>query len=143
MFNMESLKTIFESLTRIKEKLKSRTFIKAVGKSFIEDLQRVVDYVEKDLEKCLVKLPVDYIRDLVSKYYAEQIRLRFLIKELMRILLKYHELKIKKIYPLLPEKWREIFSNIMYEEEIKDEHINFITNEILKGFYEFEEELKK
>ena len=137
-----SQENIKEVLSRIKEKLKSKTFIKAIGKLTARDIEILVNYIENTLQSCKISLNVDYVEELISKYYTNYIKLKFLIREFIRILFTEYLHVIKKIYPILPEKWREILSNLMYEEKLSDDKINFIVNEILKGFNDYERELK-
>ncbi len=136
---------IREVVERLKIKLRKSTFIKAVGRSTCDDIELLINFVEKDFRECNVRISTRYIISLFDKYLVLEGKVKFLLKELLRIVLRDYIHDLEKLYPLLPDDMKQIVEKYVNDVKYGVSDTSLIDNIIglvMSSFDDFREELQ-
>ena len=134
-----------EVVERLKAKLRKTTFIKAVGKSTCSDIELLINFVEKDFKECNVRISTRYIINLFDKYLVLEGKVKFLLKELLRIVLRDYIHDLEKLYPLLPDDIKQVIEKYVSDVKYEVSDTSLIDNIIglvMSNFDSFREEFQ-
>jgi len=129
------------ALEVLKSAMAKPWFRRAVGSSVIDSLRIVINHIERELIGCRVPVDLWIIEDLLDDYYAAETRIRYLIRELVRLeggveLLR----RIVRLYPALSPDLREIVDKLVEGAdpmEIKEELVEGLISMLMDALAKF------
>jgi hypothetical protein len=123
---------VSEAREYVAELISKRWFRHAVGERGIKQILTLLRFVDTHHRECSVNLSLDFLLDLLDEYYNTESRIRYFIRELIR-LQGPNEIAKRLIntYPLLPPDIREFMDNIL-KSLPSDAEPSKLTDEVMK-----------
>ena len=125
---------IEESVKRLRERASSGTFVKAVGKGTVRDIESLMGYYE--LTKSCVMLTQDEAKSLYNLYVVSEGRIRRLLEGFLETMVTIKSRDFAAIYPFMPSDVKELLKPLLSsntDEGIKEVLSNVLSNLNLLG----------
>ncbi|ABW01797.1 hypothetical protein [Caldivirga maquilingensis] len=122
------------SVKRLRERVSSGTFIKAVGKGTVRDIETLIEYYE--LTKSCVMLTQDEAKSLYNLYVASEGRIKKLLEGFLETMITIKSRDFAAIYPFMPSDVKELLKPLLSsntDEGIKEVLGNVLSNLNLLG----------
>lgn len=117
------------------EKLLSKGWFRhAVGDKGVKYLTTILKFVELQYKECSVNVDLNALTELLDEYYSAEIKVRYYIRELLRVQGNTVDL-IRRIYPLLSPDVKEVFDKALRntpQDAPDDVLINNIINALIQ-----------
>ncbi len=111
------------------ERVSSRTFIKAVGKGTVKDIESLIEYYE--LTKSCVMLPQNEAKSLYNLYVASEGRIRKLLEGFLETMITIKSRDFAAIYPFMPSDVKELLKPLLNSNT--DEGIKEVLGSVLSN----------
>ncbi len=136
---------VIEARDYVAQLINKGWFRHAVGERGIKYIITLLRFIDLNYRECSVNLDLDFLVSLLDDYYNTESRIRYFIRELMRIQ-GYDTIARQLIsaYPVLPPDIREFLDNIaksLPSDAAPGTLVEQAINELLKELEGFREKL--
>lgn len=134
---------MIEARNYLERLLSKGWFRHAVGDKGVKHLTTILKFIDLQYRGCSVSVDLDTLTELLDEYYSMEIRVKYFLRELLRVQGNTVDL-IRRIYPLLPTDIREVFDKVMMEtpqESSNEALINNIVNALVQEMDNFKDRL--
>ncbi len=120
------------AISRVRERLSRRSFVKAVGKSAARDIEVLLKFAERHSE-CLM-ISVDEANKAYLTYVAAESKIRGVLRSILEVLATLRSREFAAIYAFLPEDVRQYLMPLLGSSIDRgvEESLNMIMGELSK-----------
>ncbi len=123
------LSNIEESIKRLRVKASTGTFIKAVGKGTVKDIESLIQYYEST--KSCIMIPQNEAKSLYNLYVASEGRIRRLLEGFLETMITIKSRDFAALYPFMPSDVKEMLKPLLSSNT--DEGIREVLNNVLSN----------
>ncbi|WP_054853412.1 hypothetical protein [Vulcanisaeta distributa] len=137
---------VIEARDYVAQLISKGWFRHAVGERGIKYIVTLLRFIDLNYRECSVNLDIDFLVNLLDDYYNTESRIRYFIRELMRIQGGYDTIARQLIsaYPVLPPDIREFLDNIaksLPSDAAPSALVEQAINELMRELEGFREKL--
>lgn len=126
--------SVDEAVKRLRERISSKSFVKAVGKGTARDIELLINYYESTRD--CVKLNSCEARELYNMYVAAEGKVRRFLEGFLEVLATVRSREFAALYPFMPSEVKDLLEPLLsskVDEGIREVLRNVLSNLNLLG----------
>ncbi|WP_066795393.1 hypothetical protein [Caldivirga sp. MU80] len=124
-----SLSDVEGSVRRLKERINSKSFTRAVGKGTVNDIEILIRYYEST--KPCVKVSQCEVRSMYNMYVAAEGNIRRLLEGFLETMVTIRSREFAALYPFMPSDVKDLLKPLLssnVDEGIREVLRNLLSN---------------